>query len=335
MEMKKINFGVIGAGSWGTALSILLAKKGYKVFLWSRNEEQVIYMLKFRKNPKHLKEYKFPKNIIPTNKLEEILNECKFIINAIPTQSIRNFYEKKKDSFKDKIIINASKGIEIKSLKLIDEIFYDIFKNKDNFAYLSGPSFAEEVAQFKPTAVTISSYNTELAKKCQQYFNTSSFRVYYETDVKGVLLGGAMKNVIAIAAGIIEGLNLGLNSIAALVTRGLTEIRRIGDKLGANSLTFSGLSGLGDLVLTCYGNLSRNRKVGINIGKGRKLKEILTELGEVAEGVYTCVSAYNLGKKLNVDTPITNEVYKILYEGKSPLIALQDLMSRTLKHEKD
>ena len=304
MEMKKINFGVIGAGSWGTALSILLAKKGYKVFLWSRNEEQVIYMLKFRKNPKHLKEYKFPKNIILTNKLEEILN-------------------------------NASKGIEIKSLKLIDEIFYDIFKNKDNFAYLSGPSFAEEVAQFKPTAVTISSYNTELAKKCQQYFNTSSFRVYYETDVKGVLLGGAMKNVIAIAAGIIEGLNLGLNSIAALVTRGLTEIRRIGDKLGANSLTFSGLSGLGDLVLTCYGNLSRNRKVGINIGKGRKLKEILTELGEVAEGVYTCVSAYNLGKKLNVDTPITNEVYKILYEGKSPLIALQDLMSRTLKHEKD
>ncbi len=335
MGMKKINFGVIGAGSWGTALSILLAKKGFNVYLWGRDEKQIEYMQNFKVNPKHLREFRLPDNLIPLKNLDVLNDKCNYIINAIPTQSIRDFYKKNKKVFKNKIIINASKGIENHTLKLIDEIFYDIFKERENFAYISGPSFAEEVAEGKPTAVTISSYNQSLAEECQKLFSTSFFRVYYETDVKGVLLGGAMKNVIAIAAGIIDGLNLGLNSLAALITRGLTEIRRLGEKLGANSLTFSGLSGLGDLVLTCYGKLSRNRKVGINLGKGKKLNLILKELKEVAEGVYTCESAYELGKKLNVELPITNEVYKILYENKSPVFALQDLMKRTLKHEKD
>ena len=333
--MKKINFAVIGSGSWGTALALLLARKGFKVYLWGRDEKQIKYMQDFRINPKHLKEYPLDSNIIPTFNIEDIYKNCKIIVNAIPTQSIRGFYEKYKKYFADKLIINASKGIENKTLKLIDEIFFDIFNSKNNFAYLSGPSFAEEVVLKKPTAVTISSYNEELSRKCQLYFNSDYFRVYYETDVKGVLLGGAMKNVIAIAAGILEGLNLGLNSVAALITRGLAEIRRLGEKMGANSLTFSGLSGLGDLVLTCYGKLSRNRKVGFLLGKGENLSNILKNLGEVAEGVYTCTAAYELGKKLNVDLPITNEVYKILYENKSPFKALQELMQRTLKHEKD
>lgn len=335
MEVMRINFGVIGAGSWGTALSILLAQKGFNIYLWGRDEKQIEFIKKNRKNPKYLKKVNLPDNIFPIKSLEIILEKCKFIVNSIPTQTIRDFYTKNKKFFKDKIIINASKGIENKTLKLIDEIFFDIFNDKDNFAYISGPSFAEEVAQGKPTAVTISSYNPSLAKDCQKLFSTSNFRVYYETDVKGVLLGGAMKNVIAIAAGIIEGLGLGLNSLAALITRGLTEIRRLGEQIGANSLTFSGLSGLGDLVLTCYGNLSRNRKVGINIAKGKEIEDILKEIGEVAEGVYTCKSAYNLGQKLDVELPITNEVYRIIYENKPPLKALHELMQRTLKYEKD
>ena len=332
---KKINIGIIGAGSWGTALALLLAKKGCDVFIWSRDKIQIEFMKKNKKNPKHLKNFTLPDNIVPTNFLEEISEKCSYIVNAIPTQTIRDFFVKNKNLFSNNIIINASKGIENKTLKLIDEIFYDIFKNKENFAYLSGPSFAEEVALGKPTAVTICSYNSELAKECQKLFNFEFFRVYFETDVKGVLLGGAMKNVIAIAAGIIEGLNLGLNSLAALITRGLAEIRRLGEKLGANSLTFAGLTGIGDLTLTCYGKLSRNRTVGIRLGKGEKLDKILNDMNEVAEGVYTSIAGYELGKKLNVELPITTEVYKILYEEKSPLLALQELMQRNLKHEKE
>ena len=332
---KKVNIGIIGAGSWGTALALLLAKKGYNVFIWSRDKIQIQFMRENKKNPKHLKNFTLPDNIIPTNFLEEISEKCLYIVNAIPTQTIRDFYAKNRNLLRNKIIINASKGIENKTLKLIDEIFYDIFKSRENFAYLSGPSFAEEVALRKPTAVTICSYNSELAKECQKLFNFEFFRVYFETDVKGVLLGGAMKNVIAIAAGIIEGLNLGLNSLAALITRGLAEIRRLGERLGANSLTFAGLTGIGDLTLTCYGKLSRNRTVGIKLGKGEKLDKILNNMNEVAEGVYTSIAGYELGKKLCVELPITTQVYKILYEEKSPLLALQELMQRNLKHEKD
>ena len=333
--MEKItNLTIIGAGSWGTGLAIYLSQK-YKIYLWGRDKNQIEYMKTQRKNPKYLKEFKLNENIIPTSNLKDALDKAEIVINAIPTQQIRKFYIENKDFFKNKIIINTSKGIENETLKLIDEIFFDIFNTNDNFVTLSGPTFAKEIAQGKPSAATVSSYNEELGKTCQKIINSEKFRIYFEPDVKGVLLGGALKNVIAIAAGIIEGLSLGLNSLAALITRALAEIRRLGTKLGANSLTFSGLSGLGDLVLTCYGNLSRNRKAGILLSKGYDLKRILKEIGEVAEGIYTSKSAYNLSKKLNVDMPITKEVYKIIYEGKSPIKALQDLMKRDLKYEKD
>ncbi len=333
--MEKItNLTIIGAGSWGTGLAIYLSQK-YKIYLWGRDKNQIEYMKTHRKNPKYLKEFKLNENIIPTSNLKDALDKAEIVINAIPTQQIRKFYIENKDFFKNKIIINTSKGIENETLKLIDEIFFDIFNTNDNFVTLSGPTFAKEIAQGKPSAATVSSYNEELGKTCQKIINSEKFRIYFEPDVKGVLLGGALKNVIAIAAGIIEGLSLGLNSLAALITRALAEIRRLGTKLGANSLTFSGLSGLGDLVLTCYGNLSRNRKAGILLSKGYDLKRILKEIGEVAEGIYTSKSAYNLSKKLNVDMPITKEVYKIIYEGKSPIKALQDLMKRDLKYEKD
>ncbi len=340
MEMKKMNnkiknIGIIGSGSWGTALAIYLSRIGYNVIIWGRDTVQIDFMKKLKKNPKYLKEFPLNEKIFPVNDISFLSEKCEIILNAIPTQHIRGFYSQYKNLFLNKIIISTSKGIEEKTLKLVDEIFFDIFQNNSQIAFLSGPTFAQEVASAKPTAVTICSYNRELAEFCQKIFNSNIFRVYLETDVKGVLLGGALKNVIAIAGGIIEGLNLGLNSLAALVTRGLAEIRRLGEKIGANSLTFSGLTGLGDLVLTCYGNLSRNRRVGIELGKGKKLNDILKKLGEVAEGVYTCNSAYEMSKKFNVEMPITTEVYKIIYEQKSPLHALQDLMQRNLKHEKD
>ncbi len=336
MMMNNKIIGIIGAGSWGTALGTYFSNVlNYKVFIWGRDSNQIEFMKKNKKNPKYLKEFELNENIIPTTDLNELCSNCDIIINAIPTQQIRKFYSIYKENFVDKIIINTSKGIENSTLKLIDEIFNDIFHKLDNIAFLSGPTFAKEVAMGKPTVATICSYNKGVAKSIQQLFSSKIFRFYLETDVKGVLLGGALKNVIAIAAGIIEGLNLGLNSLAALVTRGLAEIRRLGEKLNASSLTFSGLSGLGDLVLTCYGNLSRNRRVGIELSKGKSIDEILKNLGETAEGIYTCKSAYNLSLKLNVEMPITKEIYKIIYENKSPEKALYDLMTRELKHEKE
>ena len=325
---------VIGAGSWGTAIANILADNNLNVKIWGRDKKVLEAINNSNENIKYLKGLKLNSNIIATDNLEKTLLNSEIIVNAIPTQKIRDVFLPIADLIKSQIIINTSKGIEKISLMLIDDIFRDIFKNKKlNIAYLSGPTFAEEVIQRLPTATTIASNNVDIAKKCQKIFNNNYFRVYTQKDIKGVLLGGALKNVIAIGVGITDSLKLGHNARASLITRGLAEIIRLGIKLGANPQTLSGLAGLGDLVLTCTGDLSRNRKVGMELGKGKVLKDILKKLGMAAEGVDTSYCAFLLSEKYKVDMPITREIYNIIYKGKSVKEAIKNLMSRKLKEE--
>ncbi|HNF16072.1 MAG TPA: NAD(P)H-dependent glycerol-3-phosphate dehydrogenase, partial [Leptospiraceae bacterium] len=232
-------------------------------------------------------------------------------------------------------IVSASKGIENDSLRLVSDIFEECLPEKyhPNLSFLSGPSFAKEIVQKVPTAVSIASKNQFTAKKVQEIFSFSYFRTYWTSDVVGTEIGGALKNVVAIAAGVCDGMGFGQNARAAMITRGLNEMTRLGVRMGADAITFLGLAGLGDLVLTCCGDLSRNRTVGIKLGQGKKLSEILTEMNEVAEGVKTSKSAFQLSRKLGVEMPITEEVYKMLYEDKSPKEVVKDLMGRDLKKE--
>jgi glycerol-3-phosphate dehydrogenase (NAD(P)+) len=295
-----MKFGVIGSGSWGTAVANILADNNYKVFIWGRDRETITFINEQHENNRYLKGYKLNNFIKGSSDIYEVAKNSDVIVNAIPTQSIREVFKNIIPLLNGKIIINTAKGIEKETLKFIDEIFVELNVNKDNLAFLSGPTFAEEVIQRLPTACTISSYNAKLAENLQKLFTNKYFRVYRETDVKGVLLGGAVKNIIAIGCGIVDSLGLGNNARASLITRGLAEIVRFGLKLGCHPQTFSGLTGLGDLILTCTGNLSRNRKVGLELGKGKKLNEIIDKLGMVAEGVDTCDSVYNLSNKLKV-----------------------------------
>jgi glycerol-3-phosphate dehydrogenase (NAD(P)+) len=325
---------VIGAGSWGTAISNILADNKLEVKIWGRDKRVLESINNIHENVKYLKGFILNNKIKATDNLEDSILNSEIIVNAIPTQKIRNVFEPVSNLLKNKIIINTSKGIEKTSLMLIDDIFKDILEHRQfKIAYLSGPTFAIEVIKRLPTATTIASEDADLAKKCQKIFNNSYFRVYTQKDIKGVLLGGALKNVIAIGVGITDSLNLGHNARASLITRGLAEIIRLGIKLGANPQTFSGLAGLGDLVLTCTGDLSRNRKVGMELGKGNLLDEILKNLGMAAEGVDTSYCAFQLSEKYKVDMPIAREIYNIIYQGKSVMEAIKNLMSRKLKEE--
>ncbi len=325
---------VIGAGSWGTAIANILADNNLQVKIWGRDSRVLDSINNINENIKYLKGLILNPNINATANLKYAIIESDIIVNAIPTQKIREVFTPVAELFNGKVIINTSKGIEKSTLMLIDDIFKDIFKNiAVKFAYLSGPTFAAEVIKRLPTATTIASDDMELAKKCQKIFNNNYFRVYTQNDIKGVLLGGALKNVIAIGVGITDSMELGHNASASLITRGLAEIIRLGVKLGAVPHTFSGLAGLGDLVLTCTGNLSRNRKVGMELGKGKLLKDILEKLGMAAEGVDTSYCAFQLSEKYNVEMPITREIYNIIYNGKSVTKAVRDLMSRKLKEE--
>ncbi len=329
-----MKIGIIGAGSWGTAVGNILADNNFSVTIWGRDSHVMETINNMNENPKYLKGYKLNGLLKAERDIEKLIEQSEIIINAIPTQKIRSVFADIAGKIKGKIFVNTAKGIERESLKLIDEIFFDLFGSLTNVAFLSGPTFAEEVINKLPTATTISSENKNLSIELQKIFNNSYFRVYTETDVKGVLLGGAVKNVIAIGAGIVDSKKLGNNARASLITRGLAEITRLGIKLGAHPQTFSGLTGLGDLILTCTGNLSRNRKVGMELGSGLKLSEIIKKLGMVAEGVDTCHSVYNLAMLNNVEMPITKEVYEILYNNKSVGSAIKDLMTRKLKEEK-
>ena len=323
---------VIGAGSWGTTLACLLTEKGYDVSLWAYEKEIADEINGSRVNSIYLSDVILPVNLKATNNIGDAVKEARYVLNVVPTQFTRSiFKEAEKHISKDAVIISASKGIEQGTLLTVSAILKDITGRK--IAVLSGPSFAKEVLKKLPTAVTLAAENADFSLQLQEIFNTHYFRVYTHTDVLGVELGGALKNVIAIASGISDGLGLGHNARAALITRGLAEIIRLGERMGADKRTFSGLSGLGDLVLTCTGHLSRNYSVGVSLGKGMKLKDILSSTKSVAEGVATALSAFELSLKYGVEMPVVKQVYEVIYKDKNPAEAVTMLMNRALKAE--
>ena len=333
-----LQIGVIGAGSWGTTLANLLAKKGFNLTLWVYEPELIQPITTRRENPIYLPGVNLSEKIVPTHSLEEVCQHKNLLISVIPSQVLRQVMQRIRPYLPPQVkLVSASKGIENDTLFTLSKVLQEVLLLKDGerLAVLSGPSFALEVSKEIPTAVTIASENQELARQLQHIFSTLYFRVYTNSDVIGVELGGALKNVIAIAAGISDGLGFGYNTRAALITRGLAEISRLALKMGANPLTLSGLAGLGDLILTCTGELSRNRDVGVKLGKGIGLTHILKDMRMVAEGIKTTKSAYDLSKKMKVSMPITEQVYYILYQDKSPKEAVTELMGRNLKVEQE
>ncbi|MCK5255948.1 MAG: NAD(P)H-dependent glycerol-3-phosphate dehydrogenase [Deltaproteobacteria bacterium] len=331
-----IQIGVIGAGSWGTTLANLLAKKGFSIALWVYEDDLIQPIATKRENPLYLPGIKLSEKIIPTGSLKEVCQHKDLLVNVTPSQIVRQMMQNIHSYLSSQVkLVSATKGIENNTLLTMSGVFKEVLPIKDGeqLAVLSGPSFALEVSKETPTAVTIASKNQELAKHLQKVFSTPYFRAYTNSDVLGVELGGALKNVIAIAAGISDGLGFGYNTRAALITRGLAEMSRLALKMGANALTLSGLAGLGDLILTCTGELSRNRSVGIKLGKGMELTNILRDMRMVAEGIKTTKAAYDLSKKMEVSMPITEQVYYILYQNKNPKEAVTELLTRDLKVE--
>jgi len=337
--MKEINkTAVIGAGSWGTALAKLLADKGEQIVLWGHDPAHMDALRRDRENRKYLPGAALPETLQASDNLD-CVTDCECVVMVVPSHGFREVFAAliphlKQGSF----LVSAVKGIEIGSRQTMNQVMETELakQNRQGSMFtgvLSGPSFADEVAVEQPTAVTTAFADQDAAKTIQHLFSTSFFRVYTSTDIIGLEISAAMKNVIAIAAGISDGLGYGLNTRAALITRGLAEITRLGVQLGAHPLTFSGLGGLGDLVLTCTGSLSRNRTVGLKLGEGRTLKQALAEMTMVAEGVKTTKSCYNLAATVGIEMPILEQTYQILYEGKECRAAVQELFQRSLKGE--
>jgi len=329
-----MNISILGDGGWGTTLAILLNSKGYNVTLWGAFADYVAFVDKKRINVKFLPGIKISRQIRITHDLTEALCAKNLIILAIPSEHLRNVLLKisPRASLDNSIFLSVTKGIEVRTLKRMSEVVHDELGNV-KFAVLSGPTIAHEVASFIPTTAVIASKDKKVREKLQDIFMTERFRVYTSGDVAGIELGGSLKNVIAIACGISDGLGFGTNTKAALLSRGLNEISRLGKVLGAKPQTFSGISGLGDLVTTCISPYSRNRMVGEQIAKGRTLAQIKSKMQMVAEGVPTAKSAYTLSIKHKVDMPITREVHAVLYKNKSPLEAVKDLMTRAKRDE--
>ncbi len=328
--------GVIGAGAWGTALAMLLADKGHDVTLWMYENDLAEETQRVRENRVYLPGFKLPAPIRVTSSLEAAAAAKTVIVSVAPSHTVRSVAKQFAPFLSpDAIIVSASKGIEIETLMPLSEVFKDVLAKEfhHRLCFLSGPSFAKEVAQKMPTAVAAAAYDRAVARKTQEVFSNASFRVYTNPDVIGVELAGSLKNVVAIAAGVLEGMGYGYNTMAALLTRGLAEMARLGTAMGGLPQTFSGLAGMGDLVLTCTGGLSRNRTLGARLGKGEKLADILGGLRTVAEGVKTARAARDLAAKYQVSMPIVDEVYQLLYEGKDPKQAVRDLMARELKAE--
>jgi len=328
--------GVIGAGAWGTALALLLADKGHDVTLWMYEKDLAEETQRTRENRVYLPGFMLPANIAVNASLEGVVRERPYILSVVPSHTARAVSTQMAPFLANgAIIVNASKGIEIETLMPLSEVFRETLppKLRERLCFLSGPSFAKEVAQKMPTAVALASFDPEASRRTQQLMSTPYFRVYTNRDVIGVELGGSIKNVIAIAAGVLEGLGYGYNTMAALLTRGLAEMTRLGAAMGADPRSFSGLAGIGDLVLTCTGGLSRNRTLGVRLGKGERFEDIMKDLPTVAEGVKTAKAARELARKHSVEMPVVDEVYRIIYEGKDPRLALKDLMSRELRGE--
>jgi len=325
-------FSVIGAGSWGTSLANHLGQKGHDVSLWAHEKEVVDDIACTGMNSLYLPGITLSDNIRVTGSLEDALKNTRFVLNVVPTQFARPVFSRAAEFIpKDSVIISASKGVEHGTLLTLSSILKEITGRQ--VAALSGPSFAVEVAKKLPTAVTIAADDREACILLQDIFSAEYFRVYTSQDVIGVELGGALKNVMAIASGISDGLGLGSSARAALITRGLAEMTRLGIVMGADEKTFSGLSGLGDLVLTCTGRLSRNYSVGYKLGTGEQLSDITSNMKTVAEGIATSKSAFELSIKYSVEMPIVEQIYMVINEGKNPLDAVKELMTRNLRSE--
>ncbi len=325
---------VIGAGSWGAALADLLARKEHDVVLWSYEPDVAEAIEARHENPKYLQGVQLPSSLKATHSLPDALRDASVVVSVSPAQHVRNIMAEAAPLLRDDVIVvSASKGIEQERLNTMAQVLAQVLPRGTSTAYLSGPSFALEVAQQMPTAVTIASHDEDVALRSQDIFQTPYFRPYTSQDVVGVELGGALKNVVAVAAGMVVGLGFAHNTTAALITRGLAEITRLAVELGANPLTLSGLAGMGDLILTCTGGLSRNRHVGVEIGKGRTLDEVLAEMTMVAEGVATTRATQALAQRTRVEMPIVSAVYEVLFENRPPADAVEALMLREPKPE--
>jgi len=331
---------VIGAGSWGTALAILLASNGHNVTLWGYKNEHIEELKNERENRKYLPGFHFPQKIQIEENLSKALESAQFIVFAVPSHAFREIFQRiftllSRNCF----FVSAIKGVENKTLLTMSQVMAEVIgestqKTIDvHIGVISGPSFAKEVSMRMPTAVTIAFKDEKAVSEAQKLFYNDFFRVYASSDVLGIEICAATKNVIAIASGICDGLGYGLNTRAALITRGLAEIKRLGEKFQANETTFSGLSGLGDLILTCTGDLSRNRLVGIKLGSGQQISEIVKEMTMVAEGIKTTKSIYDLSKRYKIEMPITEQVYEIIYNNKDCSKAVKDLLNRGAKYE--
>jgi glycerol-3-phosphate dehydrogenase (NAD(P)+) len=328
------NLAVVGAGSWGTALAIALAPRFGSVRLWARRPEQADAIHETRDNALYLAGFPLPANVSVTSKLEKAVPGAQVVILVVPSRFVRGQVAALSSLLdEDAVVLSATKGLENGTLFRMSQVIRDVLARPARLAVLSGPTFAREVAAGEPVAVVVASDDIEIARQLQPRLSGSAFRVYASDDVIGVETGAALKNVIAIASGICQGLGLGSNTVAALVTRGLAEITRLAVALGGRERTLAGLAGLGDLVLTTTGDLSRNRSVGLRLGRGETLDAILASTSMVAEGVVTCKAAHDLARKLAVPAPIISEMFSILYENKNPRIALQHLMDRPLTRE--
>lgn len=331
-----MHIGVIGAGSWGTALARMLARKGLEARLWVYEEELTRIMQETKDNAWYLEGFPCPDTLTPTHDLQEAIVGAEMLVLVTPSQNMRGVLEQARPWITpDMPLVCCSKGIEISTGKLMSEVLEDVFPDTPvgQFVFLSGPSFAKEVAKEDPTAVVVAGQDPKIVERVQQTFRTPFFMTFTHHDVVGVELGGALKNVMAIATGIVQGLGFGHNTQTALLTRGLYEMIKLGTELGAEPLTFAGLAGMGDLVLTCTGGLSRNRRVGIALGEGQTLQEILDNMRMVAEGVRTAKAVHALLRQYNVNAPICDAVYDILYSGKTPQEAVAELTSLELKQE--
>lgn len=327
--------GVLGAGSWGTALAIQLSRQGHETVLWDRNPDRCAHINEHRSNPRYLKGEALPELLRAESNLQNVVHQSELLVPVIPSHALRQVAESAADALRPGThICCATKGFDDQSLSNMHELLVEIFGAPNHTSVIYGPSFALEVARHLPTAVVVAGPDST-AHVSAEAFHGGHFRCYTTEDVVGVCVGGSLKNVMAIACGVSDGVGLGNNARAGIITRGLAEITRLAVSMGANPLTMMGLAGMGDLVLTCTGGLSRNRRVGLALGEGRSLEDILKELGEVAEGVTTARSAWRLSQKLGVDMPITQEIYGVLHEDKPVQEALSALMGRDRRAERD
>ncbi|PRW59103.1 glycerol-3-phosphate dehydrogenase [Chlorella sorokiniana] len=337
LSSERTNIGVLGGGAWGTALALHAARMGHDVLLWALEPEVVRQVNEEHENNTYLKGYPLPENLRASGDIRQVASFGEILLMVIPTPFVERTVSQIVDAVRDdSILVSCTKGILNDTLETPNEILKRVLPPRlhSRLAYLSGPSFAAEVAKAIPTAVTIASEDDHVATRVQEMMSTPRFRCYRTHDVTGVELGGALKNVLAIACGISDGLGFGSNGRAALITRGLDEITRLAVSLGANPLTLAGLSGVGDIVLTCTGDLSRNRTVGLRLGKGEKLEEITATMGgAVAEGVLTSRSAHHLAQKQGIDCPTIEGIYHVIHEGKDPVQVVTENMSRPLKPE--